>query len=112
MLKHILNPRELFLIWAFPGLFLKLFFFAWFIVYIAIYNYFFAMVIGNRKEEGRVCMSSINCSLEIAPHPARIEPVSNSKPEKAKSVPGFKPGLLGHNATALPLAPPLRPEST
>ena len=68
-----------------------------------------AMVIGNRKEEGRVCMSSIHRSLEKARRPARIEPVNNSEPEKAKSVPGFEPGLLGQNATALPLAPPPRP---
>ena len=70
------------------------------------------MVIGNRKEEGRVCMSSIHRSLEKARRPARIEPVNNSEPEKAKSVPGFEPGSLGQNATALPLAPPPRPKST
>ena len=69
-----------------------------------------AMVIGNRKEEGRVCMSSIHRSLEKARRPARIEPVNNSEPEKAKSVPGFEPGSLGQNATALPLAPPPRPK--
>ena len=78
-------------------------------VYIAIYNYFLAMVIGNRKEEGRVCISSIHCSIEKAQRPARIEPVTNSEPEKAKSVQRFEPGLLGQNATALPLAPPPRP---
>ena len=60
------------------------------------------MVIGNRKEEGSVCMSSILSSLEKAQRPARIEPVTNSEPEKAKSVPGFEPGLLGQTATALP----------
>ena len=64
------------------------------------------MVIGNRKEEGRVSMSSIHRSLEKARRPARIEPVNNSEPEKAKLVLGFEPGLLGQNATALPLAPP------
>ena len=54
-------------------------------------------------------MSSIHRSLEKAQRPARIEPVTNSEPEKAKSVPGFEPGLLGQTATALPLAPPPRP---
>ena len=54
-------------------------------------------------------MSSIHRSLEKARRPARIEPVNNSEPEKAKSVPGFEPGSLGQNATALPLAPPPRP---
>ena len=58
------------------------------------------MVIGNRKEEGRVCMSSIHRSLEKARRPARIEPVTNSEPEKAKSVPGFEPGLIGSTACA------------
>ena len=54
-------------------------------------------------------MSSIRRSLEKARRPAKIEPVTNSEPEKAKSVPGFEPGLLGQNATAVPLAPPPRP---
>ena len=54
-------------------------------------------------------MSSIHHSLEKARRPARIEPVTNSEPEKAKSVPGLKPGSLGQNTTALPLAPPTRP---
>ena len=31
---------------------------------------------------------------------------SKSEPKKAKSVPGFKPRLLGQNAVALPLEPP------
>ena len=84
----LLGHREHKKIWAFPGLFLEFIIFPWFIVYITIYNYFLAMVIGNRKEEGRVCMSSIHCSLEKARRPARIEPVTNSEPEKAKSVPG------------------------
>ena len=42
-----------------------------------------------------------------AQSPARIEPFS--EPEKAKSVPGFDPGLLGQNATALLLAPRPQP---
>ena len=54
-------------------------------------------------------MSSILSSLEKAQRPARIEPVTNSELEKAKSVPGFEPGLLGQTAAALPLAPPPRP---
>ena len=54
-------------------------------------------------------MSSNHQSLEKARRPARIELVTNSVPEKAKLVPGFEPGLLGQNATALPLAPPPRP---
>ena len=56
-------------------------------------------------------MSSIRRSLEKARCPARIEPVTNSEPEKAKLVQGFKPGLLGQNATALPLVPPPRPQA-
>ena len=65
------------------------------------------MVIGNRKEERRrVCMSFIHHSLEKARRPVRIEPVNNSEPAKAKLVLGFEPGLLGQDATALPLAPP------
>ena len=59
---------------------------------------------GKKKEE-----SSIHQCLERAQRPARIEPVTNSEPEKAKLVPGFEPGLLGQNATALPLAPPPGP---
>ena len=101
------ESSNVFLIWAFPGLFLEFIIFPWFIVYITIYNYFLAMVIGNRKEEGRVCMSSIHRSLEKARCPARIEPFS--EPEKAKMVPGFEPSLLRQNATALPLAPPPQP---
>ena len=60
-----------FLIWAFTGLFLD-FCFTWFIKY---YNeQFLTLVIGNRKDEGRVCMHhSIPCSLEKAQRPARIE---------------------------------------
>ena len=61
--------------------------FPWFIVYITIYNYFLAMVIGNRKEEGRVCMSSIRRSLEKARRPARIEPVTKYEPEKSQVSP-------------------------
>ena len=57
-------------------------------------------------------MSSIHRSLEKARRPARIEPVNNSEPEKAKSVLGFEPGSLGQNATTQPLAPPPRPWST
>ena len=85
------------------------YFFPWFIVYITILQLLLAMVIGNRKEERRECMSSIHRFLEKAQRPARIEPVNNSKPKKAKLVLGFEPGLLGQNATALPRAPPPRP---
>ena len=84
--------------------------FPWFIVYITISNYFLPMVVGNRKEELRVCMSSIHHSLEKAGRPARIEPVTNSEVEKAKSVLGFEPSNLRQNATALSLAPPPRPQ--
>ena len=35
--------------------------------------------------------------------------MTKSVPEKAKLLPGFEPGLLGQNATALQLAPPPRP---
>ena len=42
-------------------------FFPCLIVYITIDNYFLTMVIGNREEEGRVCMNhSIHRSLEKA----------------------------------------------
>ena len=75
-------------------------------------HYHLSMVIGNRKEEGRLCLSSIHRSLEKAQRPARIELVTNSEPEKAKLVPGFEPGLLGQNTTALPLAPHPRPCTT
>ena len=54
-------------------------------------------------------MSSIHRSLEKAQRPAKIDPVTNSEPEKAKAVPGFEPGLLRQTATVLPLAPPPRP---
>ena len=45
-------------------------------------------MIGNRKEEGRVCTHS----LEIAP--TLSENRLTAFPKKAKSIPGFKPGLL------------------
>ena len=62
-------------------------------------------MIGNRKEEGRVCNTFYNLSsFRYSPQPARI-----AFPKKAKSVPGFKPGLLRQNAIALPLAPPPLP---
>ena len=42
------------------------------------------------------------------PHaPARIDRRRFRTEKKFKSVPGFEPGLLGNNAIALPLAPPL-----
>ena len=49
-------------------------------------------------------MSSIHCSLEKARRPARIEPVTNSEPEKAKSVPGLQPGFLGQNTACVTTA--------
>ena len=55
-------------------------------------------------------MSSIHRSLEKARRPARIKSVTKSEPEKTKLVLGFELGLLGQNATALPLGPPPRPQ--
>ena len=60
-------------------------------------------MIGNRKEEGRVRSTfydlfSFRCSLT---------PSENRK--IAKSVPGYKPGSVGQNNVALPLAPPPLP---
>ena len=48
--------------------------------------------------------------LEKAQRPGRIEGQSDAK--KAMVDPGFKPGPLGQNAIALPLALPPRPLGT
>ena len=53
---------------------------------------------------------SIPRSLEKAQHPARKDLKHNSEPKQANSVPGFKTGLPGHIATALPLEPPPQPD--
>ena len=69
---------------------------------------FLTMVIGNRKEEGRVCMHhSIHRSFRKKLTPSKI---SLSELEKATSVLGFEPGLLRQSATAVQLAPPPRPK--
>ena len=46
--------------------------------------------------------------LEKARYPVRIDK-QQFWTEKAKSVPGFEPGLHSQNAIALPLAPPPLP---
>ena len=53
------------------------------------------MVIGNRKEEGRVCTVLFLGLEKKAP--------SENRFKKAKSALGFKPGLHGQKATALSL---------
>ena len=66
-------------------------------------------MIGNRKEEGRVCCTFYDLSsFRYSPTPS--ENRLRAFPKKTKSVPGFEPGLLGQNAIALPLAPPPLPE--
>ena len=65
-------------------------------------------MIGNRKEEGRVCSTFYDLSsFRYSPTPSENRLIAF--PKKAKSVPGFKPGLLGQNAIALPPAPPPLP---
>ena len=66
------------------------------------------MVIGNRKEEGRVCNILFLILLE-KPSAQREQICCNSERKKAKSVPGFEPSLFRQNATALPLVPPPQP---
>ena len=68
---------------------------------------------GDRKQERRRRKSmyrAIPHSLEKAQRPAKIDS-QQFWTEKAKPVPGFKPGLLRQNATAPLLAPPPRPLS-
>ena len=94
--------RKVIQIWAFAGLFLD---FIFFLVHCLYYNgQILTLVIGNRKEEGRVCMHYSLFFLEEAQCPARKDS-QHFWIEKAKSVPGFEPGLLRQNVTALPLAP-------
>ena len=67
-------------------------------------------MIGNRKEEGRVCSTFYDLSsFRYSPTPSENRLIAF--PKKAKSVPGFEPGSLGQNAIALPLAPPPLPSS-
>ena len=64
------------------------------------------MMIGNRKEEGRVqctiLLHVIRKSLTLSEN--RLTAILTYK--KTKSNPRFKPGLLRQNALALPLVPP------
>ena len=100
---HLWEDPRFFFIWAFPGLFLDFYFF---IVYVTI-DKFLTMVIGKqeRKRTRKSMHHSFPCSLEKAQNPARIDS-QQFWTKKAKSVLGFKPGLLGQNVTALTLAPP------
>ena len=59
-------------------------------------------MIGNRKEEGRVCTVLLYVKRK-SPTPSEN---SNSELKKPKSDPGFEPGLPRQNAIALPLVPP------
>ena len=64
-------------------------------------------MIGNQKEDVEGVCTALFYVLEKAQHPLRIDK-QQFWSEKAKSLLGFKPGLLGQNAMALPLAlPPL-----
>ena len=63
------------------------------------------MMIGDRKEEGRVCLV-LSHIIWKKPDVQRELIDSNSEQKKPKSVQGFKPGLLGVTAMALPLVPP------
>ena len=67
------------------------------------------MMIGNRKEEGRVCTVLLHV-IRKSPTPSenRLTAILNWK--KPKSEPGFKPGLPRQNAIALPLVPPPLPQ--
>ena len=62
-------------------------------------------MIGNRKEEGRVCLLLIQVIYKT-PDTQRKQISSSTEPKKPKSVLGFEHGLLGQNAISLPLATP------
>ena len=66
-------------------------------------------IIGNRKEEVK-CAIFYSSFFRKSPAPSekRLAAILNRK-KPSKSIPGIEPGLLGQNATALPLAPPPRP---
>ena len=61
----------------------------------------------RREEEEIVCILYF-ILIEKAQRPARIE--TDSAKKKPRVDPGFKPGPLGQDAIALPLALPPRPE--
>ena len=65
-------------------------------------------MIGNRKEEGRVCTVLLYV-IRKSPTPSenRLTAILNGK--KPKSNPGFEPGLPRQDAIALPLVPPPLP---
>ena len=66
------------------------------------------MLVGNRKEEGRVCTALFPIIWKsLAPNDNRLTAILNWK--KPKSFHGLKPGLLRQNAIALPLVPPPLP---
>ena len=65
-------------------------------------------MIGNRKEEGRVCtIQLIVIRKSPTPSESRLTAILNWK--KPNSDPGFEPNLPGQNAIALPLVPPPLP---
>ena len=67
------------------------------------------MMIGNRKEEGRVCTVPLHV-IRKSPTPSQNRLPAILSRKKPKSDPGFKPGLSGQNAIALPLVPPPLPK--
>ena len=60
------------------------------------------MMIGSRKEEGRVCTVLLHV-IRKSPTPSENRLTAILK--KPKSDPGFEPGLPRQNAIALPLVP-------
>ena len=68
------------------------------------------MMIGNRKEEGRVC-TVLLLVIRKSPTPSEIRLTAILIRKKPKSDPGFELGLSGQNAIALPLVPPPLPRT-
>ena len=66
------------------------------------------MMIGNRKEERRVCTILLHV-IRKSPTPTENRLAFFSSELLSKSNPGFKPGLPRQNAIALPLVPPPLP---
>ena len=67
------------------------------------------MLIGNRKERGRVCTVILHVFKKTST-PSNIRLTAIMKLEKPKSDPRFKPGLPRKNAMALPLQQPPLPK--